>query len=398
MKKLIYFTALVLVFAGCSDDSIDPSASFTKIYDSQRSDISYHPIDVVETTEGFIVLAGEDTDDSQFRELQVLQLDEAGNYLVEVGLPENLVAPMGEFISIDSVYYFFAMDPTLFTAQLVTMGNDPSNAEVIPINGIQYPLAANRTANGNLLLLSYSIQNTETILSEIDRDGQILQSSGYSIGPANDVEPYIWAHYFDPQRSSQPFFCGQVGADSYYFNGFYNFNLSLVFTNLGGNVSGTIQGQDVDNGGVRALLSLGSGNFSMFGYQFNTNFILPVQPIDTDNPSQSITEFLDLTMDFTEFKSRTPSIIRAMNLNGVNYSIVAAESQSRKVTLYFYDTASGALMGIHNIGHINPYTLGSIRVDAENNLLVIGTTLVSNRFERVFLNKISTKELNAILQ
>ena len=395
MKKLIYFIALIFVFQSCSEDSIDPESSFTKIYDSQNSDVSYHPIDIVETTSGYIVLAGQDTDNSQFRELQVIQLDLEGNYLVEAGVPGSHVAPMGEFISIDSMYYFFTMEPILNTAQLVRMGNDPSTADVINIGGgIEFPLAANRTANGNLMLLSYDVGNTETVLSIMDTDGQIVNSAGFNIGAGNDVEPFIWQHYNDPERAGQPFACGENGIDSYYFNGFFNFNLSLVFTDLSG-VSGTIQGQDVDNGGVRAIMPLGSDAFTLFGYQYNTNFIQSNLTIDTQ-ANTSITDYFN--MDFTEFRSRTPSIIRSMTLNGTTYSIVAAESQSRKVTLYFYDVATGELAGIHNIGHINPYTLGSIRVDAEDNLLVLGTTLVSNRFERIFLNKISTEELNAILQ
>ncbi len=396
MKRLLYILGLSTIFWACADDSIDPTVSFAKIYDSQRSDVSHHPIDVVATTEGFIVLSGEDTDNSQYRELLVSLLDEAGNYIVRGDIPGDHVAPMGEFISIDSVYYFFTMEPNLNTAQLVVLDND-ANAQTIAIGGgIEFPLAANRTANGNLLLLSYDVDNMQTVLSLLDTDGQILQGAGFTIGAGNDVVDYIWQHYNDPERAGQPFFCGENGLDNYYFNGFYNFNLSLVFTDLGSNnPSGTVQGQDTDNGGVRALLPLGSDAFTLFGYQYNSNFLQANQTIDVQANS-SITDYLD--RDYSEFRSRTPSAIRRINLNGTDYAIVAAESQSRKVALYFYEIATEELRGIHNIGHINPYTLGSIRVDAENNLLVLGTTLVSNRFERMFLNKISTEELEAIVQ
>lgn len=396
MKNFILFILFALLMGSCSKDTIDPSTNYFKIYDTQRSDAKFRPIDIVETTDGLIVLAEEATDESQYMALQVLQMDEFGNYILETAVPGEHVTPVGEFISIDSAYYFFTMHPTTNAAQLVRAGNDPSLAEVIPLGGgLQFPLAANKTVNNQLMLLSYNSNNQETVLSIIDTDGNLQAGTGYTIGAGNDVEDRIIEHYVDPERSALPFFCGPTGVDSYYFNGFYNYSFSLVFTNLSAAPTGVVQGQS-DHGGMAAVLPLAANTFSIFGFQYNDNFIQPVQTISTTDITSSIDYF---TLPYNEFISRTPAIIRPYTAeDGTIYSIVAAESQSRSVVLNFYDIATGDLKGIHSIGYINPYTLATIKVDANNNLLVLGTTMVSSRLSRIFVNKISAGEVGSIIQ
>jgi len=396
MKNFIPLTILVpIFFFSCKEDNIDPTQSFFKIYDTQRSDVSFRPIDIVQTSEGFIVIAEQEADNSSFMGLQVIQLDEFGNYLVETVIPGQHFAPVGEFITIDSSYYFFTMDD-LNRAQLVKMGNDPSVAEVIPLTGgLQYPLAANKTAGNDLMLLSYNSADLQTVLSIIDIDGNLTAGNGYTIGAGSDVEARIIQHFEDPERYGLPFFCGPTGIGSYYFNGFYNYTLSVVFTDLSSSTpAGVIQGQQIDNGGITALLPLTTSTFSLFGFQFNDNFIQPAQTINTTDISSSIDYMI---LPFNEFKSRTPAKIRSYTSNGVVYSVVAAESQSRSVVLYFYDIATGDLSGIHTIGYHNPYTLGSIKVDADNNIVILGTTLLSSRISRLFVNKLSSEEIAAIL-
>ncbi|MFY0628389.1 MAG: hypothetical protein JXR07_18985 [Reichenbachiella sp.] len=394
MKNSILVAVITILFLSCSKETIDPESSFFKIYDTEQSDASFRPIDIVQTTQGLIVLAEQEIDNSNFMGAQVLQMDSQGDFLIESSIPGDHITPVGEFVSIDSVYYFFTMNPNTFAAQLVRMGNDPSAGETISLsNGLQYPLAANRTVNGNLMLLSYNAQSMQTVLSILDIDGNLIQSTGYTIGAGNDVEDIIIRHFEDPERYALPFFCGTIGIDSYYFNGFYNFSLSLVFTDLSATPSGVVQGQS-DNGGISHAMPLSTNTFTLFGFQYNDNFIQPVQEINTNEINSSIDY---LTLPFSEFISRTPAVIRAYSLNGTIYSIVAAESQSRSVLLYFYNVNTGLLEGIYTIGHLNPYTLGSIKVDAENNLIVLGTTLVSSRLSRIFVNKLSENEIAAIL-
>lgn len=132
----------------------------------------------------------------------------------------------------------------------------------------------------------------------------------------------------------------------------------------------------------------------MVGYQFNDNFIQPVQTINTAETGSSI-DYMNLT--FSEYRSRTNADIALIELNGTTYSIIAAETESRQIALNFYDATTGESKAVLKIGNINPYSLSSIKVDSENNLLVLGSTLIAGRFSRVFFQKISEKEINGLV-
>ena len=384
------------LLASCQKEELDPSERFTKIYDSFRSDAAFYPIDVVATTTGFIILASQTTDQSSFRAIQVIELDEEGNFVRTVEFPAaNYVIPIGDLVDIDSTYYFFGMEPVSLQAQLFSMTADLSDSvSVSPVVGAAYPLAASRTAAGQLLLLSYDINSQETVISTVDTDGSAGGAEGrYTIGAGNEVEPEILEHYLDPERSAQPFFCGEYAPGQVYFNGFYNFSLSLVFSGFGGSPTGVLQGQGT-NGGVTCVMPVQGSNFGVFGFQYNDNFILPNEPLATSGLASSVDL---LSSSVTEFSSRTPADIEVLTLDNTTYTIFAAETETRQVALYFFDTSTNELAGIHKIGYLNPYTLSSIRLDNENNLLVLGTTYVSGRFKRIFLSKIPEGDLRGIV-
>lgn len=395
MKKIILSLGLTILLFSCQEDELDPTVSFTKIYDSFRSDQNYNPIDIVRTETGFLILAGQSIDDSSFEGVQIIELDDEGNYISEQTLDEEYVTPVGDFITIEGVHYFFMMERTSLTVVMGTLANDVGSLTITPLsNGLTFPLAASTTSNNELLLLSYNLTNAESVLSVLTIDGSLSRSASYTIGAGNDVEEQITNHYIDPERSGLPFQCGQINDNSYYFNGFYNYSLSMVFTNFGSDPTGVIQGQGT-NGGVTSLLPITSNSFSLFGFQFNDNFITPTQTVDVNAISSSIDYF---TVPFSEYISRSSAdmILYTMD-NGTEISIIAAETESRQIALNFFDASSGESMGILRIGNINPYSLSSIKVDEENNLMVLGTTLVSGRFSRAFFRNIAKSELEDII-
>ena len=79
MRK-IALLLLPLFFLACSDDDISPSGSFSKIYDHSVYDLSFDPIDVVETVDGFIILTGIELEGSDFQGVQLLKVDETGDF------------------------------------------------------------------------------------------------------------------------------------------------------------------------------------------------------------------------------------------------------------------------------------------------------------------------------
>lgn len=394
MKRFTVLFIAGLIFTSCQKEEFDPADSFTKIYDSFRSDLEFYPIDVTPTETGFLILAGQSYDQENFRTVQIIQLDEEGNFL-RLWEDNNYAIPVGDWIAIDSTYHFFAMDPVTLQVQLITTTTDLTDPVITPTGGnLYYPLAASGTSAGNLLLLSYDIDNQQSVISTLDTDGNVVQSSGYSIGPGSEVEPLILNHYLDPERSGLPFFCGEFGSGQAYFNGFHNYSLSLVFSDFGDSPTGVIQGQGNTNGGITHAKPIQGSTFGVFGFQFNDNFIDPAAAVSTSGISSSV-DLLNTTV--SEFKSRTPADIEIISINEVSYTVFAAETEGRQVAIYFYDALSGELAGIHKVGYLNPYTLASITVDEENNLLVLGTTYVAGRFPRIFLTKIPQANLKDII-
>lgn len=394
MKQRFFQLALLCILVlSCKEEAFDPKTSFTRIYDSFHSDQQFHPIDIAATESGFLVLAGQSFDASDFMGVQLIRLDETGSYVETRDLSSDYVIPVGDLIAIDSGYYFFAMRPVSLGVSLIKTTTNLTTVEEIPLN-LYYPLAAAKTADDNLLLLSYDPDAQLSVISRMDTDGNLLNSTGYTIGPGSDVEANILNHYIDPERSALPFFCGESPGGQVYFNGIFNYSLSLVFTDFNDTPTGVVQGQNF-NGGVSAALPVSASNFAVFGFQFNDNFIRPTIPLNTAGISSSIDLFASTV---SEFKSRTPARIRLYTLNETDYVIFAAETENRQVALYFYEAATGELKGIHKIGYLNPYTLSSIAVDDENNLLVLGTTYVSGRFERIYVSKIPEKDVKGFMK
>lgn len=393
MKKLFYILVFISLWS-CKDEAFDPETSFTKIYDNSHGSDGYYPIDIVASPGGYIILAGVENENSDFLGTKIIHIDTEGSFVKEDDLSNSVVAPLGEMISIDSVTHFVGMDPVSLVAQLVTV-SDTSAIVITPLAGITHPLAVNSNSNGNLILLSYDVDDQLTIFTEVTLQGDIPGGSsvGYSIGAGSDIEANIFNHYTDPERSSLPFFCGEWSTGQYYFNGVYNYNLSLVFTDFSDTPNGVVQGQGF-NGGFTTVLPLQGSEFALFGFQFNDNFADPMATLNTSGTTSTINY---LESSISEFRARTTSRIIQWSSDEL-YTIIAAETQSQKIALYFYESTSGTLTGIHKLGHINPYELSSLMIDADGSLMILGTTYVAGRFKRVFLSKIPEKTLRSIVK
>lgn len=390
MKRIFFILITTLVLFSCSDEEPGLTESFFKIYDDSNADLSYDPIDVVETIDGFIILTGTELNDEDFQGVQLIKVDQTGEFVSDTELTDYAI-PVGDMFLIDSVSYFFAANPNTLQASL--LGVNPQLELVVEtvLGGINYPLSANLTSTNQLLLQSYDPLNLTSEISLIGLDGSATTDS-YSIGPGDDVLEDVINHYLDATDRPLPFFCGEASNGNYYFNGFFNFSFSMVFTSLGGSPTSVVQGQ-ATNAGVRAALPLGGGNFAMAGFQFTENYQLPSVALSGGNVAD-----LYPGSDQAELSDYTPTkILSYSQSENANYTVFAAETEGRQIVLYFYDATSGEAAGLYNIGFINPFTFASMKVTDDNSLIVLGTTFVAGRFERVTLTKISAGEISDIL-
>lgn len=396
-RALPKFAFIVFFFlcVSCSSESLSLSDSFLKIYDDANFDLDYDPIDVVEVIDGFVLLTGTDVSNSSLDGIQLIKVNTEGNFERETSIA-TYVSPVGDMYlnPSDSIVYFFGMNPTTLASTLIGVNTDLEVQSEIPFSSLNYPLSAAPLSDGSFLLQSYDNLSAETEISNVGLDGTFIGGSSYSIGPGQDAEVDVINHLTGASDRPLPFFCGEYATGSYFFNGFYNYSFSTVFTDLGGAPTGVLQGQGV-NAGLRAALALADGNFAVAGYQFDENFQRPSVPINTNDVSgASVNLYLG---NMAEIKPYSPSKIISYASSLGDYTVFASETKGNQIALYFYEASSASLAGIKLIGFLNPFTLSSIKVAADESILILGTTFVAGRFERILLNKISKKEIGDIL-
>ncbi len=383
-----------LSIVACSEEETTLTESFFKIYDDSDFDLAYDPIDVVETTNGFIILTGTEISSSDFDGIQLIKVDQEGNFLRESEITDY-VAPAGDIYlnSADSNVYFFAMNPTTFASTLIGINTNLEVQSEVTLSSLNYPLSVSPLVDGTLLLLSYDNLNAETEISNIGIDGSFLGGNSYSIGPGEDLEAEVIDHFLESSDRPLPFFCGEYSSGNYYFNGFYNYSFSTVFTDFGNTPTGVLQGQDA-NAGLRSALSLGNGNFAVSGYQFDDNYQLASVDLNTSGTTSSVDLYPG---NMAEIKPYTTAKIVSYTSSSETYTVFASETKGNQIVLHFYNSTSGAIDGVQFVGFLNPFAFSSIKVTSDNSLLILGTTFVAGRFERIMLNTISQSEIDDIV-
>lgn len=377
----------------CENEELSPAQqSFLKIYDDANYNASYQPVGLQYSENNFYILSERSLSSSNFSGINLVVTDSIGDFVKEEQLGENFVAPTKSLMKIGSSLYFFCMDRSTLRPYLSTIAADGSVSTTALNTTASYPLAANLTASNTLLLLSYDPDGLNSILTEVGTDGQILQQVGYSIGPGSDVQDAIVNHF--TKRSARiPFFCGQSAASRYYFNGFYNYTLSMVFTSFGDEPTGVLQGQAA-NAGMKAAQPTMASDFAIVGYQFSDHFMNPKTTLPVNNISSSVNLF---DRNIPEIAER--AICRIIPFNGVNQEmvVIASETEGRQVVLYFYDVNSGQLEATYYLGTLNPFTLSSLIETEDGGIAIAGTTFLAGRFERIYLQKISKDEILQLL-
>lgn len=383
MKKFIYLYTLLLTFiVSCdiSKNDVLPTNSFTKIYDDNRFEQEYYPLDIIQTAdEGFLILAELKNDQSLFTSVYVLKTDALGAIISTNEMSSPFVMPVNGWQKIGANYYFVCMDETSLTAQLIPVTEAGVLEAAIPLNGITYPLVV--TSDGSeLIILSYDNANSESVISIATTTGQINQQKGYTIGAGIDVEKPIIDH-LTRNGDILPFQVGKTKEGLYYFNGFYNYTFSLVFTTFGDSPTGVCQGQ-LSQGGISAVSSLGNDMFGISRFNFGDNFIAPTVSISTN----SITSSTDLEGNtFPEIENK--SAVRLIEIGTDGKWLYATSTQNNQVVLYGFNQTSGAILGTSYLGNGNPYTLAAVTPTLDGGIAVLARTSLEGRFPRIAIFK-----------
>jgi len=395
MKRylLLLLAPAILLINACdiSDNDALPKESFLKIFDDDSFEASFIPIDVKETSKGdFIVLGATRLEESDFTGIFLIKTDSDGQFITQLDLPSDLIHPIGDLIEIDNKFYFAAMNNISWQANIIEVSTDSLTINSSPIGGLSYPLHLKQEGS-ELILLSYDNDDKNSVISVIDQTGAVLNSQALTIGAGADVEAPIIEHFTRSGRQL-PFFVGKTEG-IYFFNGFYNYTLSLVFTDLNGDgEDGVLQGQR-DDGGISAALHLDGSRFAFSRFNFGDNYLLPASNVEVFGTTSST----DMEGNpFPELIPNAPVVIKSVEINGDEVTLYASNTKGGQIVLLAYNN-NGDLLGSKYIGFSTPYEISDFTQTADGGLAITGTVYVAGRFARVFLNKLSKEELAEII-
>jgi hypothetical protein len=380
------------------EEEADPALNeetFTKIYDNNLFNAAYNPIDFKQTPDGgYLILGSRRLEDSNFSGIYMLKVNSQGIFEKEIEVDVAYVNPVASLMELNGEYYFFCMEELTLQAQMARTDPMLENITITPLqDNITYPSAAAFESN-NFVLLSYNHIDKLTTISLVGPTGGTLASKGFDIGVGDDVEEPLINHFIEGGKKL-PFTVGRIPGGLYYFNGFFNYTFSLVFTDLNADDPiGVVQGQQ-DDGGFSAVTPIASTKFAASRFNFGDNFLLPnvILPVNSisstvDYPGNTLLELVP---------NAKVRIIRSV-INSTNILIYGSDSKSKQIALLFYDEATGALTGSHYLGFSNPFEVAAIVQTSDEGLAVCGTTYLAGRFPRICLFKISSKDLSKMIE
>ena len=383
---------VLYILIGCKEEEYIPSNSFVKIFDTRNFSASYLPIDIKQTSDGgYIILSGRRITDSNFTGIYIAKVDADGSFVSDFEMDTQFVHPVAEMMEIGGNFYFLCMQSTTLQTQLVEISQEGLVSPPQPLDGgTTYPSYASQDGN-NFILLSYDNIGKQSILSTHTATGTITGAVALNIGAGEGVEAPIINHYLGTGKLL-PFSAGRLNGNTLFFNGFYNYTFSLVFTDMN-SATGVVQGQQA-NGGFSSILHINGNRFAASRFNFGDNYILPGVDLNTNGVSSSI----DLGGNTVpEFASDAKMLIKQLTINNENYILYGSDSRSKQIVLYLYSENDGSFVGSKYLGFSNPFEIAAIQTTSDEGLIVLGTTFVAGRFPRICLFKISKEEVNNML-
>lgn len=377
------------MLAGCLEDagSSVGADNFHSIFDTNAFSKEVYPIDMVQTDdEGFIVLGERRLEDSNFRGVYLLKTDKFGKFQTEIAVADTLVNPIAGMTYVNGHLYFVCMGPLDLEGRMVEVDEMLESTTTRRL-GLTYPAAANNDGQ-NLILLSYRHDDKQMVLSQHNHDGGAPGNvAAFDIGVGDEVEEPIINHFIRTGRRF-PFSVGRLPGGGYYFNGFYNYTFSLVFTDLA-SITGVVQGQQ-DEGGISALQPLSGNRFAASRFNFGDNYFLPNATIQTNEISSAV----NLSgYVLPELVSNAVVKIQTINIANESFLVYAGDTKSNQIGLYFYRANDGAFESSRYVGFSNPYKIGTMFQTHDGGFAICGTTYLAGRFPRIFLTKMSSAEL-----
>lgn len=391
-SKILFFFLGSLFLASCSKtpDTADPKKSFIKIYNENSFSNAVTAVDVVETKEGYLVLATNQIPDQQFPGVTLLTVDKEGVVIKKNDLPETYVSPAkGLFASGDN-YRFLCMNNISTQTYITEVNAKGEFVQATPINQ-SYPLCFGLAADNSYLVLGYSQSKRASVLSNINTSFAQVWTKDYNI--LEEVDEPVFAHVSGTGRRL-PFAVGQTSSH-YFYNGFYNYSFSLVFANPANrNISGVVNGFRY-SGGFSTAVPIEGNTFAMSRFYFGDTYFMPRQTL---NPSAtSVSKDLE-GRHMLELAPDAFVSINRYTIGGRKLLFYASNTKNNQIGVYTYDETTGAFIKSRYFGFNVPCEFASMSLTADNGLIITGSAYVNARFKRICLIKLSESELENLVK
>lgn len=401
VNKIIYglsgllLAASALLMSSCDikKSNAVPSASFSMIYDHPDQDLSFYPVDMVQTADkGYLVLSVyTDTSLSTFPLIRLMKTDPNGIMIRELLVDASYCSAVPSLFSHGAAWRFVCMDAVNQNIKLMQVDEVISGIEEVAALEGKYPLFLYADSQDDFLVLSFDRIARTSVLAKHSPDGQQHWKKQYNIN--EDVKYQVESHL---RKSGKiyPFFIGEADRGNlthYFVNCYYNYTMTMLFTKAS---DGTLTGQlntFQDDAAISSAIATEANRFSLSRYYVGDNFIFASVELDM-NASQGANTFEDMHLPELSDDARVKSIITM--INGREVIVFASQTKTNRIVLYFFSLDNGELLTVMYLNASNPVEMASLIATQDKGLAVLAQTYVAGRFPRNALFKLSPGEIS----
>ncbi|WP_018342436.1 hypothetical protein [Cytophaga aurantiaca] len=398
MKQAIIYLLLAAIAFSCDmkkNKEAKPSG-FLKIYNENTYSNQYTPLDIEQTSDGgFLILSAAKIEISAFPGVYIMKIDKDGAVQATELLSDIYVSAAPNLVRNGNQYYLVCMDRQNLGTYILEVSESGESDQHAFIDVIQYPLSVELDeASGQLLIQHYNKDDLQTLVTRVSTTGSVSASRAFGIGSGGfDVEQPIIDH-LTGNGKKYPFLNGKLSGNTYYFNGFYNYTLSLCMFDFNWDAEddpAAAQGYR-DERCISSVVSMGGNTIATSRYAYGDNFIIPSATVPVTSGSFSTSSDMQGFL-IPELIRDAPITLKLMTLNGRSILVYASTTKSSQVVLFAYDAVTNQLIGTKYLGATNPYAMANIVQTTDDGIAVLATTQVAGRFSRIAVFKLGKDEL-----
>jgi hypothetical protein len=389
---LVICAALSLTGCDIKKSKADPSDSFSAVYDHPDVNLSFYPVDMVQTHDGgFLVLSVyTDTALSTFPLIRLMKTDKTGALVREQVVDAAYCSAVPALIPNGSSWRFLCMDAVNQNTKLMEVDDALTSVSKLDDLAGKYPLYLFADNSDNFLVLSFDRIARTSVLTLYTSSGEQEWQSSYNIN--EDYKNQIETHLKKAGRQF-PFFILQSGestASHYLVNCFFNYTMTLIFANPAtGGRDGQVNTYQ-DNAAISSAAYLDGSRFALSRYYMSENYIFPSVELDQNN-TQGSDDFNDIHLSELTADAAVKSITTTFHNKEV--VVYASQTKTNSLVLYFFNKADGKLVATKNLASTNPVNIAGLISTSDGGLALLAQTYVAGRFPRIAIFKIAPGDI-----